>query len=170
MPHLVGDLQTCAVKGHCIQQNLWLMRDLAEFVIERNLPCALVSLDQQKAFDMVDRDYLMKVLGKFHLHQNFVRWISVLYQNSLSSVIVNGFCSGTFSVERGVRQGCPLSPLLYVLFSESLSKLFERDLRLIPFVVPGGAKVKCIQYADDVTCVISSLTSFRALTEDLSRF
>ena len=48
--------------------------------------------------------------------------------------------------------------------------LFERDSRLIPFVVPGGAKVKCIQYADDVTCVVSSLTSFRALTEDLSVF
>ncbi|PIK36608.1 pol-like protein [Apostichopus japonicus] len=101
MPHLVGDLRTCAVKGHCIQQNLWLMRDLTDFVIERDLPCALVSLDQQKAFDMVDRGFLMKT--------------------------------------------CPI-----------------RCAR--------GAKVKCIQYADDVTCVVSSLGSFRALSQDLSIF
>ncbi|PIK48872.1 pol-like protein [Apostichopus japonicus] len=89
---------------------------------------------------------------------------------SFSSVIVNGFCSEVFNVERGVRQGCPLSPLLYVLFSESLSRLLERDSRLVPFVVPGGAKVKCAQYADDVTCVVSSLGSFRALSQDLSIF
>ncbi|PIK45258.1 pol-like protein [Apostichopus japonicus] len=170
MPHLVGDLQTCAVKGHCIQQNLWLMRDLTDFVIERDLPCALVSLDQQKAFDMVDRGFLMNVLETFQLHPNFRKWISVLYQESFSSVIVNGFCSEVFNVERGVRQGCPLSPLLYVLFSESLSRLLERDSRLVPFVVPGGAKVKCAQYADDVTCVVSSLGSFRALSQDLSIF
>ncbi|PIK55038.1 hypothetical protein BSL78_08086 [Apostichopus japonicus] len=163
MPHLVGDLQTCAVKGYCIQLNLWLMRDLTDFVIERDLPCALVSLDQQKVFDMVDRGFLMKVLETFKLHPNFRKWISVLYQESFSSVIVNGFCSEVFNVERGVRQGCPLSPLLYVLFSESLSRLLERDSRLVPFVVPGGAKVKCVQYADDVTCVVSSLGSFRAL-------
>ncbi|PIK38587.1 hypothetical protein BSL78_24570 [Apostichopus japonicus] len=51
----------------------------------------------------------------------------------------------------------------------SLSPL-ERDSRLVPFVVPGGAKVKCAQYADDVTCVVSSLGSFRALSQDLSIF
>ena len=101
MPHLVGDLQTCAVKGHCIQHNLWLMRDLTDFVIERDLPCALVSLDQQKAFDMADRNFLLKVLEKFNLHPNFIRWISLLYEGSISSVVVNEFCSDTFSVERG---------------------------------------------------------------------
>ncbi|PIK37419.1 hypothetical protein BSL78_25748 [Apostichopus japonicus] len=72
MPHLVGDLQTCAVKGHCIQQNLWLMRDLTDFVIERDLPCALVSLDQQKAFDMVDRGFLMNYWRRFSCTQIFV--------------------------------------------------------------------------------------------------
>ncbi|PIK33394.1 hypothetical protein BSL78_29793 [Apostichopus japonicus] len=47
---------------------------------------------------------------------------------------------------------------------------FGRDSRLVPFVVPGGAKVKCVQYADDITCVVSSLGSFRALSQDLSIF
>ncbi|PIK55673.1 hypothetical protein BSL78_07410 [Apostichopus japonicus] len=64
-PHLVGDLQTCAVKSHCIQQNLWLMRDFTDFVLERDLPCAFVSLVQQKAFDMVDRGFLMNALETF---------------------------------------------------------------------------------------------------------
>ncbi|PIK45257.1 putative zinc finger CCHC domain-containing protein 3-like [Apostichopus japonicus] len=53
---------------------------------------------------------------------------------------------------------------------ESLSRLLERDSKLVPFVVPGGAKVKCAQYADDVTCIVSSLGSFRALSQDLSIF
>ena len=61
MPDLVGPYQTCAVRGHSIQQNLWLMRDLVEYVKDRDLPCALVSLDQEKAFDMVDHGFLLKV-------------------------------------------------------------------------------------------------------------
>ncbi|PIK40408.1 putative zinc finger CCHC domain-containing protein 3-like [Apostichopus japonicus] len=75
-----------------------------------------------------------------------------------------------FLTREGGAPGCPLSPLLYVLFSESLSRLLERDSKLVPFVVPGGAKVKCAQYADDVTCIVSSLGSFRALSQDLSIF
>ncbi|PIK62385.1 pol-like protein [Apostichopus japonicus] len=77
--------------------------------------------------------------------------------------------SEVFNVERGGAPGCPLSPLLYVLFSESLSRLLERDSRLVPFVVPGGAKVKCAQYADDVQCCFESGLLSR-LSQDLSIF
>ncbi|KAJ8017904.1 hypothetical protein HOLleu_44417 [Holothuria leucospilota] len=63
MPDLVGSFQTCAVRGHSIQQNLWLMRDLVEYVMDRDLPCALVSLDQEKAFDMVDHGFLSPTWG-----------------------------------------------------------------------------------------------------------
>ncbi|KAJ8018421.1 hypothetical protein HOLleu_43604 [Holothuria leucospilota] len=170
MPDLVGSFQTCAVRGHSIQQNLWLMRDLVEYVMDRDLPCALVSLDQEKAFDMVDHGFLFKILKKFNLNPVFVKWTSLLYNSVYSRVIVNGLPSDAFRVHRGVRQGCPLSPLLYVLFSESLARAFQVEPLFRPFHIPGGAKVKCLQYADDVTCVVSDLASFRALTGTLSTF
>ena len=118
MPYLVGPLQTCAVRGHCIQQNLWLMRDLVSYVMDRDMPCALLSLDQEKAFDMVDHGFMFKVLSTFGLNFSFVKWIKLLYTDVSSCVIVNGFPSDPFPVQRGVRQGCPLSPLLYVLVSD----------------------------------------------------
>ncbi|KAJ8043332.1 hypothetical protein HOLleu_10367 [Holothuria leucospilota] len=170
MPDLVGSFQTCAVRGHSIQQNLWLVRDLVDYVMDRDLPCALVSLDQEKAFDMVDHGFLFKILQKFSLNPVFVKWTSLLYNSVYSRVIVNGLPSDPFRVHRGVRQGCPLSPLLYVLFSESLARAFQVEPLFRPFHIPGGAEVKCLQYADDVTCVISDLASFRALTGTLSNF
>ena len=170
MPDIVGPLQTCAVRGKCIQHNLWLMRDLVEFVKVRDLPCALVSLDQEKAFDMVNHDFLFKTLESFGLNKVFIRWLSLLYNDVTSVVTVNGLTSGPFPVQRGVRQGCPISPLLYVLFSETLSTSLDSCLGFRPFIVPGGARVKCVQYADDITCVVSDLASFETLSEVLNTF
>ncbi|PIK54242.1 pol-like protein [Apostichopus japonicus] len=87
-----------------------------------------------------------------------------------SIVTVNGLTSGPFPVRRGVRQGCPLSPLLYVLFSETLSTSLDRCFGFRPFNVPGGARVKCVQYADDVTCIVSDLASFKPLSKVLTTF
>ncbi|KAJ8043748.1 hypothetical protein HOLleu_10986 [Holothuria leucospilota] len=92
MPDLVGSFQTCAVREHSIQQNLWLMRDLVEYVMDRDLP---------------------------------------------------------------------LNPLQE---PSKLNHCFD------PFTYPVEPKVKCLQYADDVTCVVSDLASFRALTGTLSTF
>ena len=72
---------------------------------------AIVSLDQEKAFDRVDWGYMEKVLQ----HMNFgpsCSWVRLLYHNIFSRVLVNGYTSGAFAVTRGVRQGCPL-PLCY---------------------------------------------------------
>ena len=170
MPDIVGPLQACAVRGKCIQHNLWLMRDLVEFVKDRDIPCALVSLDQEKAFDMVNHDFLFRTLESFGLNAVFIRWISLLYMDVTSIVTVNGLTSGPFSVRRGVRQGCPLSPLLYVLFSETLSTSLDRCSGFRPFIVPGGDGVKCVQYADDITCIVSDLASFKSLSEVLATF
>lgn len=69
MQHIVSDLQTCSVRGYCIRQNVWSMSHSTESVIELGLLCGLVSFDQQ-SFDMVDYDFLMKVLEKFGLNPN----------------------------------------------------------------------------------------------------
>ncbi|PIK42018.1 pol-like protein [Apostichopus japonicus] len=87
-----------------------------------------------------------------------------------SIVTVNGLTSGPFPVRRGVRQGCPLSPLLYVLFSETLCTSLDRCFGIRPFNVPGGARVKCVQCADDVTCIVSDLASFKPLSKVLTTF
>ena len=112
--HLVVDKdQSCGVPGRFIGENVAFLRGGA--------PAALVSLDQEKAFDRVNWTFLRSTLYPMGFGQSFVGWVNLFYNNVSSSVNVNGYISNSFNLSRGVRQGCPLSPLLYVLVAEVLA-------------------------------------------------
>ena len=109
-------------------QDLWCARpivekvaflgDVVDLINEYNLPVVRLSLDQEKTFDLVDWPFLFATLAKMGHGDDFIRWVKILYTVVCSSVLVNGFTSRPFKPSRGVRQGCPLSPLLYVLSME----------------------------------------------------
>ena len=117
---LIGPEQTFAVKGRSIQDNLHLIREVLEG-IEDDTEAAPISLDQSKAFDRVDHWFLASVLETAGFKPEFRRWISMMYHNPQAVVQVNGRRSRVFAIERSVRQGCPLSPLLYVHYFWYLS-------------------------------------------------
>ena len=71
--------------------------------------------------------YLHKVLDVFNFKQDFKRWLKVFYTDISSYVTNNGFASPCFNLERGVRQGCPLSGLLFVLGIELLNLAIQRN-------------------------------------------
>ena len=81
---------------------------------------AVISLDNEKAFDRIEQNFTNRVLIKYGFHINFLRWFSILYTNITSHVIVNGKLTPKFNIERSVRHGCPLSMLLFVLSLEPL--------------------------------------------------
>ena len=108
---LIGPEQTFAVKGRSIQDNLHLIRKVLEG-IKDDTEAALISLDQSKAFDRVDHRFLASVLETAGFKPEFRRWISMMYHNPQAVVQVNGRRSGVIAIERSVRQGCPLSPIV----------------------------------------------------------
>ena len=116
---LIGPEQTFAVKGRSIKNNLHLIREVIEG-IKDDTEAALISLDQCKAFDRVDHRFLATVLETARFEPEFHRWISMMYHNPQAVVQVNGRRSRAFAIKRSVCQGCPLSPLLYVLALEHL--------------------------------------------------
>ena len=131
------------------------------------MPCAWINLDQTKAFDRVSHLWLFKVLKAYGFGPDFIQWISVLYTDISSSVIVNGHISEEFAVGRSVRQGDPLSPMLYVLSIEP----FAERIRLCPDIkgiqLPGGKVVaKISQFADDSTFMLSDINSVRLVLEE----
>ena len=96
------------------------------------------------------------VLTKFGFGSFFYNIIKLLYKNASSSVIVNGYISEPFSYERGVCQGCCLSPLLFVLSIEPLARKIRRDGSIKGIRTPGTLEeVKISQYADDMTAYVT---------------
>ena len=124
--------------------------------------CAFVSLDQSKAFDRVDHHFLFSVLEAFGFGPSFIKWVKLLYSNISSLVVANGFISDEFSILRGVRQGCGMSPLLYVLSIEPFAAQIRCDPHICGLHLPGsGVEAKILQYADDTTCIVTTKASIQ---------
>ncbi|KAI5085645.1 hypothetical protein C0J45_2327, partial [Silurus meridionalis] len=121
---------------------------------DSSLPEALVSLDVEKAFDRVEWDYLFLTLEKFGFGDRFVSWVKLLYSSPLASVRSNSVSSGYFTLYRGTRQGCPLSPLLFALAIEPLT-ISLRNNHNITGIIRAGNEQKISLYADDIVVYIS---------------
>ena len=92
--------QTCGIPGRFIGENIDLLRDIIEYTSSNNIPAALFSLDQEKAFDHVEWSFLHRVLTTMGFGPSFCCWIKLLYTDIRSSVQVNGYLSGFFTVSR----------------------------------------------------------------------
>ena len=158
--HLVVDKdQSCGVPGRFIGENVAFLRDVVDFCSSSYAPAAVLSLDQEKEFDRVDWTFLRSTLYAMGFGQSFVWWVDLFYNNVSSSVNVNGYISNSFKLSRGVRQGCPLSPLLYVLVAEVLACNIRSNVVISGLSLPGSSSSLPVvsAYADDTTLVVSSV-------------
>ena len=147
---LVAEDQTCGVPGRFIGENMALLRDVVTFASSSRAPVAILFLNQEKVFDRVDWGFMRSTLVAMGFGPSFVAWVDLFYRRVQSSVNVNSYVSAFFNLSRGVRQGCPLSPLLYVLVSEVLVAKIRCNTRISGLHIPGFPPLAPIlQYADD---------------------
>ncbi|KAK3545128.1 hypothetical protein QTP70_001240 [Hemibagrus guttatus] len=172
MARVVHPDQTCGVPGRVCGMNLALVRDALAWADQRRVPLALLSLDQEKAFDRVSHAFLFALLRRMGFGPGFVAMVRLLYAGAVSRVIVNGHCSGLIKQRGGVRQGCPLSPLLYVLYLEPLAERLRREPAFQGLHIPGagGTRAKVSVYADDATLFLGRDEDFRAVSGILEAF
>ena len=90
------------------------------FTKQRNISGAAIFFDFEKAFDSIEWNYLQKCLSVFKFSPQLRPWINVFYNDISSCVLNNGYASEHFNLQRGVRQGCPLSGLSFVIGLEIL--------------------------------------------------
>ena len=109
MPSIVHSDQTCSVVGRSVFSNLHLICDTLDMINKTDKTGIFVMLDEMKGFDRVNHDFLMRVLAKFGFGPSFCRWVSLFCSNVFSQIICKGTLSTPIFLERGVRQGCPLS-------------------------------------------------------------
>ena len=158
LPNLIHSDQTGFVKGRYIGENIRLISDIMEYTSLQNLPGILTSLDFRKAFDSIEWPFIMKTLDHFNFGSDIKRWIKIFYTNTESAVQNNGFITSWFKPSKGVRQGCPLSPYLFILSAEVLSNKIRQDSNVRGIKVL-GKEIKLSQYADDTTLFNADIES-----------
>jgi hypothetical protein len=132
---------------------------------------AIVALDQEKAYDKIRHDYLWKTLEAFHLPQPFIRTMKALYSHAYTKVAVNGVFSTPFQITRGVRQGDPLSCLIFDIAIEPLACKFRNDQSLKGLSLPGlGEKLIAKFFADDTALYLSHEDRFDDVQKLLTKW
>ena len=130
------------------------IRDLIFYCNKENVPGCILNLDWSKAFDKVNIDFLCKIMSKMGFSNTFIDVIMIFYVDRTSRCLVNGNLTDTFKVERGIRQGCPLSMLLFIISQEPLYTSIEICHKIIPFKTPNSS-LKLQGYADDTNIILS---------------
>ena len=122
----------------------------------------LCAVDFEKAFDSVSHRYLFQILKLFGFGDSFCSWVKLLYKGISSCVMNGGHSTGYFEIERGVRQGDPLSPYLFLVAIEILAHAVRRD-NGIKGIIFGKSEIRQVLYADDMTIFLKDIDSVKRL-------
>ena len=138
--------------------------DVVSYAMSSGTQVAILSLDEEKAFDRVHWSFLHGTLQHMGFGPSFTRWFNIFYTDVRSAVKANGHLF--FHLSRGLRQGCPLSPLLYVLYAEVLACTIRANPTIKGVQLPGAASALPVLslYADDTSLVLSSDQSIHPST------
>lgn len=149
MPEIVGDHQTCGIKGRSILNNIHKARCVLECCDVMQVCVAVLQIDLEKAFDCVSHDILLAILEYINVGTVIRQGVAMAYQNCSTQLIVNKTIGKSISVQRSVRQGCPLSPLLFCVYIETLCRSILQNDAIQGFRLH-ASEVKLLAYADDV--------------------
>ena len=142
------------VKGRTIFDAVRTIDDMIEHAKYKDIPGILVAIDFEKAFDSLNCNFLWRVLQALLLLSHHS------YRNNATSCIMNnGFTTGPFALSRGVRQGDPLSPYLFIIALETLA-IKVRDDDTIKGITIRDEPVKLSLFSDDMTCLIKDSSSY----------
>ncbi len=158
---LINGDQAGFIQDRSASNILRAIDDVIEYTDNNKIPGILLALDYSKAFDKISKEFMVDAFKMFGFGDNFVKWICVLNADNTSCINYCGWLSAWFPVERGIRQGCPISPMCFVLACELLSCHIRQSNEIKGIKLPGndGKEIRIIQFADDTTLFLDNEVS-----------
>jgi hypothetical protein len=177
---VVSEAQSAFVKGKQILDGILIANEAVDEASRLKKELLLFKVDFEKAYDSVDLRYLDSVMANMNFPKLWRKWIFECVGTAKASVLVNGSPTDEFPLERGLRQGDPLSPFLFLIAAEGLNVLMNSVVRAQMFTGYGiGAnnevRMTHLQFADDTLIIgekswlnVRTMRSVLLLFEELS--
>ena len=166
---LIHPSQVAYIRNRYIGEGIRTIEGIIEYLRENNLEGYLLSIDFEKAFDSLEWDYLWLVLEAFGFPLVFINKIKVMYKNIEACVLNDGTSTMYFTLSLCIKQGCPLSGLLFILAIELLL-IHIRHEQTVQGIVVRNTEIKASAYADDVVNFLQNLHSIRCMLKELETF
>lgn len=139
--------------GKNIQDDILIANEVVDLWKKKKQKGVVLKLDFQRAYDNLSWNFLFDMKDKFGFPSKWCLWIKECLRTAAVSVLVNGSSTGEFKMEKGLRQGDPLSPFLFILVVEGLNVIFnrakERGIIKGISVAANGPNLTHLQFADD---------------------
>ncbi|GJX20357.1 RNA-directed DNA polymerase, eukaryota [Tanacetum coccineum] len=156
MGGIVNEVQSAFIEDRQILDGPFILNEMLSWCKKRKKQSLIFKVDFEKAYDSVRWDFLENVLRKFGFGDKWCKWIQCCLHSSRGSIIINGSPTDEFQFGKGLKQGDPLSPFLFILIMETLHLSFQRvvDAGMFHGLKLGGTlNLSHMFYADDAVFV-----------------
>ena len=136
----------------------------------RNTNLAIAKFDLEKAFDNVNHRFMFKMLAKLKLPTPLIKWIQILYKKPTCKILVNGAFSQIINIRKGLRQGCPLSMLLFGIVLEALIQKIEKNEMIQGVSLGPSTTLKLQACVDDLDYYVTTNASLVHILHEMEKF
>ena len=150
MPHVLQPSQYCGINEGTVFETIATVCDDVAYANVTRTPMCVVKIDFKEAFDKISHSYLFTILKKYGFSEKFQQRIRSMYENATSTIQINGHQSSPIPIRSSVRQGCPMSMLLYTFCLNPLLCNLEKKQTGIQ-IRQSDPQTAVVAYADDVT-------------------
>ncbi len=162
----ISNEQKCAIEGRQMHDIHLNIHAILKRLKQTNNKAILTCYDYTKAFDMIDHSIIFNTLKRLGVKLETIRWVQTLYNNIISKIQVNGALTREIIIMRGIRQGCPLSMLLFVIALEAM----YRKIKANNDIIAPHDNLKNQGYADDLKTITADSLSQQFAQKEVETF
>ena len=170
---IVDPNQVGFIKGRRVSDIIRTIDDITDYLNYEKKPGVLMAIDFKKAFDSISKNFMINAFKSFGFGTQFVRWVETIMANTKSSIGYCGWRSEEFKAECGIRQGCPFSPMAFVVGLEILAIKIRNNHNIKGLDIKTKNiinTIKILLYADDITLVLKNREDVKIVLDLLSVF